>query len=327
MCETENMADPIRWRSAAAQVLRALRGKRSQIAFSRRLSYRSNVACDWEAGRRLPTAAGTLRAAARVGIDVVAAFRAFQPACAESIRAPRAFQPDRWLDALRGSTTVAQLASRSEFSRYAIARWLQGRAQPRLHDFLALVEAISGRASDLVDALVAIDNVPELQAVHRQRVAHRRVAIDAPWSEAIARVMETEGYRTASRARGYIAKRLGLTQAEEDNVLAQLEAAGALLRGAEEQLTISVDTSAASREDLSRLKAHWTAVALERLRAPRAEDWLGYNVISTSHADLERVREILRRSFREIRAIAAASAPAEAVALLNLQLVTWNETP
>jgi hypothetical protein len=61
------------------------------------------------------------------------------------------------------------------------------------------------------------------------------------------------------------------------------------------------------------------------VRAPRSEDWLGYNVISTSAADLERTREILRRSFREIRAIAAASEPTEAVALLNLQLVTWND--
>jgi hypothetical protein len=202
---------------------------------------------------------------------------------------------------------------------------LQGKAQPRLHDFLAMVEAISGRASDLVHALVAIDNVPELQVVHRQRTAHRRVAFEAPWSEAVARVMETHGYRTAGGAPGYIAKRLGLTRAQEQSVLGQLETAGAVVRGGREQLTISVDTSGASREDLNRLKSHWTAVALERLQAPRADDWLGYNVISTSHTDLERIREILRRSFREIRAIAAASAPAEDVALLNLQLVTWNE--
>ena len=145
MCETENMA-AIDWRVAASQVLRALRGKRSQIAFSRRLNYRSNVACDWEAGRRLPSAAETLRACARVGIDVVEAFRAFQPACAEAIRATKGFQPDRWLTELRGSTSVAQLAAKSGFSRYAVARWLQGKAQPRLHDFLALRSPSSASA-------------------------------------------------------------------------------------------------------------------------------------------------------------------------------------
>jgi transcriptional regulator with XRE-family HTH domain len=329
MCETEEMGSSIDWRVAASQMLRALRGQRSQLAFSRRLHYRSNVACDWEAGRRLPTAAEALRACARVGIDVVAAFRAFQPACAESIRAPRGFQPDRWLTELLGSTSVSQLAARSGYSRYAIARWLQGKARPRLHDFLALVEAISGRASDLVHALVSIDAVAELRTVHQQRAAHRRVAFDAPWSEAVLRVMETTGYRKARGAPGYIARRLGLSQEDERRVLVQLEAAGAIARRGTEYLDlvpISVDTSGASTEDLQRLKAHWTQVSLQRLPAPRTDDWLGYNVISTSAADLERIREILRRSFREIRAIAAASEPAESVALLNLQLVTWNET-
>jgi hypothetical protein len=61
------------------------------------------------------------------------------------------------------------------------------------------------------------------------------------------------------------------------------------------------------------------------MAAPRPDDWLAFNVISSSARDLERIRETLRRAFREIRAIAAASEPAESVALLNLQLVTWND--
>ena len=64
---------------------------------------------------------------------------------------------------------------------------------------------------------------------------------------------------------------------------------------------------------------------MRRVDDPRAPDWLAFNVISTSASDLERVRDVLRRAFREIRTIAAASEPPESVALLNLQLVTWNE--
>jgi hypothetical protein len=90
---------------------------------------------------------------------------------------------------------------------------------------------------------------------------------------------------------------------------------------------LSVDTSSASADDVQRLKAHWAQVALDRTRTPRVGDWLGYNVVSTSSEDLDRIREVLRRAFREVRAIAAASEPAESVALLNLQLVTWNEVP
>lgn len=158
----------------------------------------------------------------------------------------------------------------------------------------------------------------QLRTVHQQRAAHRRVAFDAPWSEAVLRVMETAGYRKARGASGYIARRLGLSVDDERRVLAQLEAAGAIARRGAEYLDlvpISVDTSGVSAQDLQRLKAHWTQVSLQRLSTPRPEDWLGYNVISTSTADLERIREILRRSFREIRAIAAASEPAESVEL------------
>jgi hypothetical protein len=54
----------------ARQFLRALRGNRSQVAFSRRLRYRSNIAYLWESGRNMPTAAVALAAAARTGIDV-----------------------------------------------------------------------------------------------------------------------------------------------------------------------------------------------------------------------------------------------------------------
>lgn len=60
--------------AAAQQFLRALRGKRSQRAFARRLGYRGNPMTDWEHGRRYPTAQEALRAAARVNIDVRAAF-------------------------------------------------------------------------------------------------------------------------------------------------------------------------------------------------------------------------------------------------------------
>src|SRR5689334_6815786 len=54
----------------AKELIRALRGRRSQVALSRRLKHRSNVLYAWEAGLRAPTAAGFLGLAKRVGIDI-----------------------------------------------------------------------------------------------------------------------------------------------------------------------------------------------------------------------------------------------------------------
>lgn len=313
---------------AAKQLLRALRGRRSQLAFSRRHHYRSNVACDWEAGRRFPTAARTLEICAASRIDVLAAFMAFQPAVALTRDAAGQFQLHTWLDALRGTTSVAELAARSGFSRYAWSRWLAGRAEPRLPDFLALVQTISGRVSDLVNQLVPIEQVRELFRDHHRRSAARRLAFDLPWTEAVLRVVETEGYRKLSRHHaGYIAARLGISLELEEQALSGLEAAGILQRRRgryHDVQALTVDTAAAP-EDIRKLKTHWTAVCLARLAAPRPSDWLGYNVISVAASDIERVRDILRGAFREIRTVAAASTPIESVALLNVQLVTWPD--
>lgn len=318
----------MQWQLAARQLLKALRGKRSQAAFSKRLGYSSNVACDWEAGRRFPSATQTLIHCKRLGLPVLAAFEAFQPACAAAVLQGDTFVVAPWLDALRGSTTMEVLAERTGLSRHALARWLSGRAEPRLPAFLHLVEAITGRVSDLVQALVPIEQIPELLIVHQRRTAAKRLDLDYPWTEAVLRVVETASYQTkAKHEPGYIARRLGITRKQETEALQRLEQAGLLsLRDQRygDVQPLTVDTSA-SPEELSRLKSHWTQVCLKRLTAPLAQDWLGYNVLSISESDVERVREVLRRAFREVRAISANSAPAETVALLNLQFVTWAE--
>jgi transcriptional regulator with XRE-family HTH domain len=239
------------------------------------------------------------------------------------------FQVATWLGELAGSLSVSELSERSGISRYAIARWLQGKTRPRLHDFLRLVEAISGRASDLVQNLVPIAQVAELQQVAARRTAARRLAFDEPWSAAVMRVLETRSYRDAARHDPRdIAARLGLTPREVERVLARLEAAGLLRRERGRFVVgepLTVDTQA-SDADVQKLKSHWADAAARRAAAPRrANDWLGFNLISTSEADRERIVGVMRRAFREIRAIAAASEPAESVALLNFQLITWDD--
>jgi hypothetical protein len=63
---------------ASRELIRAIRGERSQVALSRRLGYRSNVVYMWESGRRWPTAAETLRAASLCRLDVRGAAAAGQ---------------------------------------------------------------------------------------------------------------------------------------------------------------------------------------------------------------------------------------------------------
>jgi transcriptional regulator with XRE-family HTH domain len=308
------------WALAARQLVRAIRGKRSQVAFARRLGYRGNPIADWEAGRRAPAADHALAACAAAGIDWRAAcarFHAAPPPGAAEAGALAA-----WLAGIRGRMPIAELSSRSGYSRHQVSRWLTARARPRLPEFLQLVEAITARASDLVAEFVPIAEVPCLAVEHARRRAARSLAHEEPWTEAILRVMETPAY-AAFRAHpeGFIARYLGIDRAIEQRCLDKLCNAGVIeLRDGHYRAigSLTVDTGW-----VSTLKAHWTRAALERIDQPADGDLFSYNVFSVSARDLDRIRERLRATYREIRALISATEADERVALINLQLVQF----
>jgi hypothetical protein len=247
--------------------------------------------------------------------------------CAPSPNRQRRFHIAPWLKAIRGTTPVAHLAARANVSRFAMARWLAAAAQPRLPDFLRCVDAITGRVPDLVAALVPIESVPSLLARYQRMRAARRLAFDAPWTEAVLRVLETQDYRArTTHDDACVAQRLGVPVDAVRLALARLQAAG-VIRFEDglwcEDRPLTVDTRAA-RDDLSVLLRHWSAVGYRRVAERRPRDFFSYNVMSSSRADYERIRELLRRTFREIQSIVAASEPTERVALLNLQLLEFD---
>lgn len=311
---------------AASQFLRAMRGSRSQIAFARRLGYRANPITDWERGRRYPTAKEAFRAAKLVKIDVTSAFAFFHPATPPGIESA-ADNLSAWLRELAGSIPVGELAKRGGFSRFSVSRWLSGQAQPRLPEFFRLVDAITGRLPDLVAKLVDIELVPALKERQEMTEASKKIAFEDPWTEAVLRVMETSDYqRLTQHVPGWIAQRLGIEPQQESRCLALLEVAHVIRKYDNRFVDIgyqTVDTGMDPKATQA-LKQHWTNVAAERIAHPVEGDVFAYNILSISRPDLERIRKLLRSTYREIRSIVAASDPADTVALVNLQLVVWN---
>jgi transcriptional regulator with XRE-family HTH domain len=311
--------------AAASEFLRALRGNRSQVQLARRLGYRGNPITDWERGERFPTAEETLRVASIVGVDVPAALQRFS-ASSVLVQQSRRLALAPWLDALRGTTTVTELAQRLGGSRFSVARWLNGTSKPRLPDFFRLVDAITGRLPEWVAELVSIERVPSLVPRFRAAASAKRLAFELPWTEAVLRILETSGYRQQRASRStYISSCLDIPVPEVERCIQQLQIAGVIeRRGAKYILKrqMVVDTQG-GQQALHDLKRHWSQVAAERLRAPREADFFAYNLISVSSADLVRVREKLIAAFREIRSLVAASQPEESAALINLQVVSF----
>ena len=312
----------------ASQVIRALRGRRSQLAFSRRLRYRSNVVADWEQGRRFPTAAEFLRAAELVGVDLPAAFLRFHAASAPAVGPGDDEGVARWLDELRGQSSLQDLSARSGVSRHALGRWLSGRTRPRLPDFLHLVDVLTGRVQDLIAELVDIREVPALAERVERAAASRKVGLEEPWALPVLLAIETRGYTALEQHdSAWLGRFLGLPEHRVQACVSRLEEAGVVRLQGRHYVSgqpLTIDTRAHPEAGRS-LKRHWLMVGMDRVGQPREGDILSYNLFSVSRADLNQIRLLQRSFFREVRGIVAASEPSESVALLNLQLVTWEE--
>jgi transcriptional regulator with XRE-family HTH domain len=310
--------------------VRALRGKRSQAAFSRRLGYRSNVAYAWEAGHRFPTAAETFRAAARAGIDVRAAVAAFlNRGLTEELASLDPASPAfvaSLLRELRGPGPMQTLAARTGQSRSTISRVLAGKTEPRLPEFFDLVSAATRRVLDLLAGFVDLDTVPEARDEWRRLNEIRRLSYESPLFESVPRVLELDQYRR--HRRGFIAAQLGITLEEEARTLEALKTAG-VIRWAGRKWVIdrerSVDTTRFDPRRGMELRAHWADLAAKHMRADDGR--FAYLVFTTDDATLSALADLQRRQFRELRALAASSPQNTRVAVLNMHLFTIDHAP
>jgi DNA-binding phage protein len=314
----------------AAELIRALRGKRSQLAFSRRLGFRTNVVHTWEAQRRWPTASRSLRVAQRAGVDPRAALTRFYRSAPPWLAALSPTSPElveRFLADLRGRATIGDVAQRAGKSRFAVARWLKGEAEPRLPDFLRLIEAMSLRVLDFVAAFVDPRQLPSLERRWQKLEAGRRAAFDLPWSHAVLRVLELERYQRATHRPGFIARELGISLEEEQRCVDALVSSGQLdWDGARYRVGAQLTDTRHYPEAGRLLKIWWGKQALERFERDPA-GLFSYNLFAVSERDYERLRELHLAYFRELRSIVAASQPAERVVLAHLSLLPLTDAP
>jgi transcriptional regulator with XRE-family HTH domain len=298
-------------------MLRALRGHRSQVALSRWLGYRGNVAAKWEGGQRFPTFGEVLRASGRVGIDVAAALTRFHAPSAAAWDLAHPEEIAGWLRALQGQTSQALLAERSGLSRQQVGRLLSGRTRGRLPVVLTLVDALTGRLPDLVGELVPIERVPALAQQVRVRRALSRLAFAYPWSAALGPWLDTRKDVRSADAADTLAADLGLPLEDAATLIDAMVEAGAaqVVRGRLRPAPPASVEISATDEDVKRLRTHWANVTAERTARAAAGDLFSFNVFAVSRADLAKIRESQRRFYREVRAIVADSPP-EVVALL-----------
>jgi transcriptional regulator with XRE-family HTH domain len=317
----------------SSQLVRSLRGRRSQPALSRRLGYRSNVVYAWESARRAPLAGDFFRLAARSQVDVTTQLHAFagQPVDA-AIHEGHAASVAALLEQLRGGRSVLELARATHADRSTVTRWLRAESQPKLPELLAYVDSTTQRLLEFVSLFADPEQLSCTRAAYRDLLIQRQLAYELPWSHALLRALELNAYRALPQhVPGVAAREVGLSREEEAEYLAALERGKQVkrVRGRlHVQRVLTVDTRPSEAQN-RKLKQHWAEVALGRYaRGETSPDTLfSYNLFAISQRDFARIRQLHLEYYERVREIVAESRDPERVVLMNLQLVPLAAPP
>jgi transcriptional regulator with XRE-family HTH domain len=307
----------------AKELVRGLRGRRSQAALSRWLGFKTNVVYTWESGRSEPSIQQLFQLAAKTGVHPKQALERFyrsRPAWLEGAESLGRAQVAALLEQERGGVPVLKIARETGVSRHSLARYLRAEADMRLTDFLRVLDYCSRRLLDFVALWVDVNQVPCAAAAWRKQELARRAAYERPWSHAVLRYLELARRGPAAHNPHAIAGCLGIDVAEVKSCLSLLEQSGQIRRKGRQWLTDraeSVELSA-DRDAARKLAAWWVSVAAERAQQPTG--MFAYNLCSVATKDLQRIAQLQRDCLRQIRAIVAESKPAERVALICVQV-------
>ena len=309
----------------ARELIRALRGRRSQTALSRRLGLQSNPVYRWEAGRAWPSAQQLFQVCRVTRVSYDAKLAAFVRGAAVSDLETEAGVATL-LKTLGNAMSMQELARRTGVSRFVVSRWLSGKTDIRLPDLLRFIEVTTLRLLDFINALVDPELLPSARSAWRKLIGLRKAAYDAPWSHAILRAVELEDYRRAKRlGEGWFAKRLGISVAEERRCIELLLQNGQLERRGRRLCATSeaaVDTGV-DRERRLALRTFWSKVAVERLGRGKSGTF-AFNLFALSEQDLPRVQALHREFFARMQALVDASAPSERVVLYAAQMLALD---
>jgi hypothetical protein len=227
---------------------------------------------------------------------------------------------------LRGALSLVELSSQSGFSRFALARWFKGAAQPKAPQLLALVHHATQRLPDFVAAFTDADALPSLHIELLRLRAARAVATQRPWSQLVLRLLELPAYRELGKHQpGWIAGRAGISLQEERATLELLVEAGQVQRGRTlyRPRALQALDMRHQREAVQQQRAFWANVAAER--APTTPDALcAYNVCAVSREGYQRLKALQREYLVKARAVIAESQPEECAALLQVSLVPFD---
>jgi hypothetical protein len=267
-----------------------------------------------------------MQVARKTGIDLDEALRRFCRAAPTWLGDVDLASPDgvaRFLSEIRGKTQVGTLAERSGHSRFAVSRWLRGHAEPRLPEFLAVVDAASGRVAELAAVLADPALLPSVRGWSDTVAERMELGNRDPWTQVVLAALCLHTYADQpGHDDAWVAAQLGVDVATVARCLATLSAIGQIRwDGTHWEAVPIFEQDLVGDPDATRaLKQHFARVGLERLPG-KPGDLFSMNFVTASAADVEKLRELHLAYFRAVREVVLSSTdPLDRIVVINTQL-------
>lgn len=286
-------------------VLRSMRGKRSQAQISRQLGYSFNQVYRWESGR--------------TGVSWCE-FLDFAEVCRVDVRAKLndCFRFDRdsrnttdLVNFLLGNARASVLAKQLQVSKFKLEKWRSGALVPRLEDVLMMVEYSSGLAVTLVEHFAG-KTMPAKYLQSGQTSGAKGLIATYPMCAMIDLLFLDQEYQKLPRhVDGYVARKVGITIAQEKKILQAMEAQGLLQWQNEKYVfpteNFRIHTRTPNFADHKNIISYWLSRAmliLERQHVAGGFDdsvsLMSYKVFRVSEEGFKKINERYREFYHEI---------------------------
>ena len=311
----------IEWDAVARELVKALRGRSTQGALSRRLGFKTNVVYRWEAGLRAATA-DDLLALIRLRIDQ-SELKLWSFALGSNgtrLDTPP-FEWAVWLKTLRGDQSVRDIAESLGISQQAVRRIFRGDSTPSLSRLLNLIQCLSNRIINFIELLTDSSLLKSLKGMRTLVEAQMAITFKHIHAESIIACLETRGYaELPNHSNEWIAKRLALpVEVVEETVEALVAGRGIKSRKGKyrTQDHRMANTQIRSKSDAKRLARHWTnvsmALAEERTRS-------GYLVFSADQEAIDEIGRIMTEAMHQVIARVAKAKSVDRVSVLTVNM-------
>lgn len=297
------------------EVLKALRGRRSQVQLSRLLGFRFNQVYLWESGRRA-VHWGDFELYCKI------LKRPLYQAITRHFALPDSHSIHEVLVGSLRSLKKGAIAKELGIGPSPLSRWLNGRADPPLREVFRIFNRTHLNFLEFLDEVVGAGKLMSIQTAVTETQRLKNALYGLPIAGAIAPALELREYQELKVHRpGVLAKRLGLTLQEEEEALRLLQAAGQIeMQNGKYRLKSFRVTLTEDKQRFIQNCQYWSERAARIPKRVGQKSFFGYRVFGVSSEAYAKLRQAQVNAYHAISEILKdETAPYDDVVVINFQ--------